>query len=238
MTTSTFKGTVRIECAVTDPTSRIVLNAADLDIEHATVSVGGRSLQVTEVSLDEPAEQVTVRLGEPLSVGEDILVELAFKGTLNDQLRGFYRSMFTPEGAPDGTSEIIATTHFEPADARRAFPCFDEPDLKAVFSISVDVPEGLDVWSNWSVVSEEPIASGGRRVRFGDTMIMSTYLVAVVVGRLAQTEPVVVDGVPITIVHVPGKEHLDRVRAGVPRLTRSGSSQSGSRSRTPARSWT
>ncbi len=206
--TSTFTGTVRIECSVIEPTSQIVLNAADLQVDRAAVEVGSRPLEVADVSVDEPAEQVTVRLAEPLSGGEDLRVELGFTGILNDQLRGFYRSTFTSVGAPEGTSEVIATTHFEPTDARRAFPCFDEPDLKAVFSITVDVPKGLGVWSNWSVLSEEPIGSGVRRVRFGDTMIMSTYLVAVVVGPLIQSEAVVEDGVPITVVHVPGKEHL------------------------------
>ncbi len=207
VTTSTFTGSVHIECSVIEPTNRVVLNAADLEVGHAEVEVGGRPLDVTEISLDEDSEQVAIGLGQALTGGEDLFVDLSFKGTLNDQLRGFYRSMFTPAGAPEGTEEIIATTHFEPTDARRAFPCFDEPDLKAVFSITVDVPEGLGVWSNWSVVSEEPVA-GGRRVRFGDTMIMSTYLVCVVVGPLRQTYPVEVDGMPITVVHVPGKEHL------------------------------
>jgi puromycin-sensitive aminopeptidase len=210
VTTSTFAGNVRIECSVIEPTSEIVLNAADLQVGHASVEVAGRSLEVTAVTLDDAAEQVTIGLGEPLSGGEDIRVEIDFKGILNDQLRGFYRSKFTPVGSPEGSDEIIATTHFEPTDARRAFPCFDEPDLKAVFAITVDVPAGLGVWSNWSVASEEPLAAGGRRVRFGDTMIMSTYLVAVVVGPLSQTDPVDAGGVPITVVHVPGKEHLAR----------------------------
>ncbi len=208
--TSTFTGSVRVRCSVTEPTSEITMNAADLEVSRAAVEVEGRQLEVTDISLDEPAEQVTIRLREPLSSGTDVHVEIGFAGTLNDQLRGFYRSRFTSVEGPEGAEQIIATTHFEPTDARRAFPCFDEPDLKAVFSVTVDVPEGLGAWSNWSVASEEPLASGGRRVRFGDTMIMSTYLVAVVVGPLAHTDPVDVDGMPITVVHVPGKEHLTR----------------------------
>ena len=119
--------------------------------------------------------------------------------------------MFTPVGAPDGTEETIATTHFEPTDARRAFPCFDEPDLKAVFSITVDVPEGLGVCSNWSVVSEEPLESGGkaRRLRrhHGHVDVPGCRR-----GRSPPSDchPVEVDGTPITVVHVRGKEHLTR----------------------------
>jgi puromycin-sensitive aminopeptidase len=205
---ATFSGTVRIACSVSVPTSEIVLNAADLEIGSTTVESGGRSIPVTTVTTDDESERVTIAVGELLSSNEDFSVELEFHGILNDQLRGFYRSMFSPRGAPEGTTETIATTHFEPTDARRAFPCFDEPDKKAVFSITVDVPEGLSSFSNWSVESEEPLPSGGRRVRYGDTIPMSTYLVAVVVGPLSQTPPVDVDGIPVSVVHVAGKENL------------------------------
>jgi puromycin-sensitive aminopeptidase len=203
-----FSGTVRIECSVAVPTTEIVVNAAELEIESATVESGARKLTVTAVTVDEESERVTIAVSELLSSDEDFTVELKFRGILNDQLRGFYRSVFSPPGGPEGTVETIATTHFEPTDARRAFPCFDEPDKKAVFSITVDVPEGLSVFSNWSVSSEEPLPSGGRRVHFGDTIPMSTYLVAVVVGPLEQTTPLDVDGTPVSVVHVPGKGHL------------------------------
>jgi puromycin-sensitive aminopeptidase len=205
---ATFSGTVRIECSVSVPTSEIVLNAVDLEIESTAVESLGRSLAVTSVTVDEEGERLTIAVGELLSSDEEFSVEVKFHGTLNDLLCGFYRSIFSPTGAIEGTLETIATTHFEPTDARRAFPCFDEPDLKAVFSVTVDVPEGLSVFSNWSVASEEPLASGGRRVHFGDTIPMSTYLVAVVVGPLEQTPPMDVDGTPVSVVHVPGKGHL------------------------------
>ena len=168
----------------------------------------GAICSVTAVTVDEPEERVTIAIGELLSSDEAVVVELKFHGILNDQLRGFYRSVFTAPGDPVGTVRTIATTHFEPTDARRAFPCFDEPDKKAVFSITVDVPEGLSAFSNWSVESEEALPSGGSRVKFGDTMPMSTYLAAVVVGPLRQTPPVDVDGTPVSVVHVEGKEHL------------------------------
>src|ERR1700722_11903726 len=206
--TATFSGTVRIECSVAVPTSEIVLNAVDLEIESAEVESGGRSLAGTALTVDEESERVTIAISELLSSDEDFTVKLKFHGTLNDQLRGFYRSLFSPPGAKEGATETIATTHFETTDARRAFPCFDEPDKKAVFSITVDVPDGLSVFSNWSVSSEEPLATGGRRVHFGDTIPMSTYLVAVVVGPLEQTPLVDVDGIPVSVVHVPGKGHL------------------------------
>ena len=124
---------------------------------------------------------------------------------LNDKLHGFYRSEFTDGG---GVTHVIATTQFEATDARRAFPCFDEPDRKAVFSVTLDVPDGLEAYSNGPEVDDVALAGGGRRVRFGDTIAMSTYLVAFVVGPLEATEPVMVRGTPIRVVHTPGKGDL------------------------------
>jgi puromycin-sensitive aminopeptidase len=206
--TSTFTGRVRIECGVSESTSEIVLNAAELSIEEVGVESGGRQIPVSGTSVDSESERVTISLAQRLTAGEPIVLSIGFTGILNDQLRGFYRSVFTPPGAPEGSVETIATTHFESTDARRAFPCFDEPDRKAVFAITVDVPQGLSVFSNWSVASEEPLKSGGRRVAFKESISMSTYLVCIVVGPFVQTEPVDVDGIPVSVVHVPGKEGL------------------------------
>ncbi len=115
----------------------------------------------------------------PLSPGSGYRLHLRFTGILNDQLHGFYRSTFT---ADDGVEHVIAVTQFEPADARRAFPCWDEPEFKAVFAVTLVVDEELTALSNASVASEEPAGDGRRRVRFNETMVMSTYLVAFVVG--------------------------------------------------------
>ena len=128
-----------------------------------------------------------------------------FRGELNDKLRGFYRSRFTDD---DGTEHFIATTQFEETDARRAFPCFDEPDRKAVFSITLDAPPGMLAISNGAEIGVEDLGEGRRRVRFGDTIAMSTYLVAFVVGPLEATDPVDVNGVALRVVHAPGKAHL------------------------------
>ena len=97
----------------------------------------------------------------------------------------------------------------ESTDARRAFPCWDEPELKATFEVTLVVDDGLAAYSNGPVVEETARGrTGKRRVRFAPTMVMSTYLVAFVVGPLEATEPVDVDGVPLRIVHPPGKGHL------------------------------
>jgi len=98
----------------------------------------------------------------------------------------------------------MATTQFESVDARRSFPCFDEPDRKAVFEITLIVEPDLDAISNSPVIGIDQVAEK-QRIRFAPTMKMSTYLVAFVVGKLEMTETVDVDGVPLRVVCTPGK---------------------------------
>ena len=200
---ATFAGTVAIEVDVHEATGTVVLNAIELEVQEATVSQGD-STQTAAISYDEEAERVTLALPEALLAGEAVL-HLTFTGILNDKLRGFYRSTFTDDA---GTEHAIATTQFEATDARRAFPCWDEPDCKAVFAVTLHVEPGQTVVSNAAVVADEVGADGGRTVRFADTMVMSTYLVAFVVGPLEISRTVDVDGTPLRIVHPPGKGHL------------------------------
>ena len=143
------------------------------------------------------------------------VLHVRFRGVLNDQLRGFYRSTFKDEA---GNDKVIAVTQFESTSARRAFPCWDEPDLKAVFSITLVVEGELTALANTKQISDERTGDGRRRVRFADTMPLSTYLVAFIVGELELTEPIDVDGVPLRIVHQPGKQRAHGLRRGVRRV--------------------
>ena len=102
----------------------------------------------------------------------------------------------------------MATTQFEATDARQAFPCWDEPEYKATFGVTLVVDADHLAVSNAAEISDEPTDDGRRRVTFADTMVMSTYLVAFVVGPLEATAPVDVDGVPVRVVHGPGQTHL------------------------------
>jgi puromycin-sensitive aminopeptidase len=202
-----FAGFVEIDVRVLEQTDRVVLNSAELDIEAASVvPLAGDAVEAS-TSLDEAAERLVLTLPVPLAKG-DATVRLAFSGTLNDKLRGFYRSSFTDD---QGRARTIATTQMEATDARRAFPCWDEPDRKATFEVTLVVDPDLAAYSNSPIVEEVPVAVDGtrkRRVRFGPTMKMSSYLVAFVVGPLVATEPVDVGGVPVRVVHAPGKERL------------------------------
>jgi puromycin-sensitive aminopeptidase len=206
-----FDGEERIEIEILTSTDAVVLNAVEIAVASASIVRGWTSdgsasgeTAVLEVAADEAAEMLTLTGGEVLAPGRYTL-ELRFAGILNDKLCGFYRSQFTDE---HGDDHLIATTQFEETDARRAFPCYDEPASKAVFGITIDVPAGLFAVSNSPEAETVPLPDGGRRVRFSDTMIMSTYLVAFVVGPLEATPPVDVNGVPVRVIHVPGKSHL------------------------------
>jgi puromycin-sensitive aminopeptidase len=202
---ATFTGSERVTVRVEEPVDEIVLNAAELDVTNArlTPARGGDSISCA-VGMDVAGERITCAVDGGLTTGEWSL-ELEFAGTLNDKLRGFYRSSFTTE---DGETGLIATTQFEATDARRAFPCWDEPDFKATFAVTLVVDAPLTALSNGAAVSEEPAGEGKRRVRFAETMPMSTYLVAFVVGPFQLTDPVTVDNVPVRLAAVPGKQNL------------------------------
>ncbi|HXQ60441.1 MAG TPA: M1 family metallopeptidase, partial [Acidimicrobiales bacterium] len=201
---ASFTGEVHIEVQVHEAVRDIVLHAAELTVHSAALEPAGGERRALAVRVDEGAERLILSAEAPLAPGPAV-ISVDFAGILNDQLHGFYRATFTDD---DGVLRTIATTQFEATDARRAFPCFDEPDRKAVFSITLDVPEGLAAYSNGPEVDASPLAQGGQRIRFGDTIAMSTYLVAFVVGPLVTSAPVVVRGTPVRIVHVPGKAEL------------------------------
>ncbi|MHB1518949.1 MAG: M1 family metallopeptidase [Acidimicrobiales bacterium] len=204
---STFSGTVEIDVTVDEATPVVVLNAAELEITTAEAVVGDgpeTSILPASITLDETEERAVLTFAEPVGGGSASL-RLEFTGVLNDKLHGFYRSTFTGD---DGAERVIATTQMESTDARRAFPCFDEPELKATFEVTLVVDQGLAAFSNGPVVGETSEPGGKRRVRFATTMVMSTYLVAFVVGPLEATAPVMAGDVPLRIVHVPGKSGL------------------------------
>ena len=201
-----FTGSETIAVEVHERLTEIVVNALDLSIDGGILRpAGGEPIEITSVVFDRETQRATLTLASPAEPGAATL-ELRFAGILNDQLHGFYRSTYTD--AETGDVHTVAATQFEAADARRAFPCWDEPDMKAVFGISLVVPEHLAAISNGPEVERTSDGDGWDLVRFADTMSMSTYLVAFVVGRLELTAPVEVDGIPIRVAHVPGKGHL------------------------------
>ena len=201
----TFSGHEQVAVEVREPVTDVVVNAVDLDIDDVWFEAadGGRR-RAAKVRLEPGEERARLVVDEPLEPGAWVL-HAAFRGTLNDRLTGFYRSTYTDDA---GNEHVIAVTQFEATHARKAFPCWDEPELKAVFSITLVVHGSMTALSNAREVERDVLDDGRHRVRFADTMKMSTYLVAFVVGPLALTAPLDVAGAPLRIAHVPGKEGL------------------------------
>ncbi len=198
LTTATFTGSVQITLDVTKASSRIVLNSLELDIISVAVDATPAPFR-----LDTDTERLIIDTAAELAVGECRL-DIEFSGVLNDKLRGFYRSTYVDA---DGVEQTIATTQMQATDCRRAFPCWDEPAFKAVFGITLDIASGLSAFSNGP--EQQRVERDGRTViTFADTMVMSSYLVAFIVGKLESTEAVDVNGTPMRVVNVPGKSHL------------------------------
>ena len=198
-----FAGEEIITLTVSQPTSDICLNAIELDIVSATIAGASGQAQEATIALDEPLQRCRFTFATSLSPGIWKLT-IAFRGRLNDKLRGFYRSTYKDE---QGAAHNMAATQFEATDARRAFPCWDEPDFKAVFATTLVIDPALTAVSN-SKITSETVEGGKKVLRFADTMKMSTYLVAFIVGKIEPTEPTMVGRTPLRLWAVPGKKHL------------------------------
>ncbi|KAF7084371.1 hypothetical protein CFC21_088013 [Triticum aestivum] len=199
----TFAGSVSVSVDVAAPTRFLVLNAADLDVApgdvHFAPKGSGQVLLPVEVTSALEDEILIIRFNEVLPLGEGTLV-IAFQGTLNDKMKGFYRSVYEL----NGEKKNMAVTQFEPADARRCFPCWDEPSFKAVFKITLEVPSETVALSNMPVV-EEKVNGPTKIVYFQESPIMSTYLVAVIVGMFDYVEAFTADGTSVRVYTQVGK---------------------------------
>ncbi len=193
---STFDGTVDIAVTAHQPVDEIVLNANRLTDIAATVrTADGTTIEVSAVTLDAEAERLHLRLAGELPAGAHS-IRITFRAQMRDDMEGIYRSTYRDDA---GEEQVVITSHFEATAARRSFPCWDEPDLKASFALTVVVPDGLVVLTNTPEIHREHAEPGFTSVRFAPSMIMSTYLVCVVVGPLALTPPLDARGVPVRV---------------------------------------
>ncbi|MEE8518852.1 MAG: M1 family metallopeptidase [Dehalococcoidia bacterium] len=202
----TFEGQESIDLSVLEPTELVELHSAELDIQSASVTLADGSVIDATVSLDADHERASIRLAREVPAGKARL-DLSFTGVLNDQLRGFYRSQYV---AADGTTQHLATTQFEATDARRAFPCWDEPSVKAEFEVTLIVPHQLTAISNMPQAVERPVSDGMRAVTFQPTPRMSTYLLVFVVGDMASVQGTAKGGTRVGVWTTRGKEEQGR----------------------------
>ncbi len=198
----TFDGEQSVDLLILEATSTIVLNSIDLEISNTTLHANGTTLTSKSVTIDKDAETATLDFGETIQPGNARL-EMVFTGELNDKLIGFYRSEYTSQ---DGETRYLATTQFEPTDARRAFPCWDEPAKKATFEVTLVFSDEYQAVSNTPVVEEAVPGPGLKSVRFAETPIMSTYLLVFIVGNLTSIEERAAGGTTVGVWTTPGKE--------------------------------
>jgi len=182
-----FNGAVTIDLKVAEESTTITLNAADIEFKSIVVSQGDNSqkVDVAKLTNDEKTEQWTIPLTSALKEGSAKLM-IEFVGSLNDKMKGFYRSKYK---LSDGNDGFCGCTQFEATDARRAFPCWDEPAAKATFSVEMTCPKELTVLSNMPEIDRKELDDDKNvTVLFDKTPIMSTYLLAWVIGEFESVE--------------------------------------------------
>ena len=170
-----FSGTETITADCKKPTNIISMNCAELKIISCNIRSKGTFIKSTPI-LNEKKEEIQIKLDKKIKGKVTITIE--FQGILNDRLLGFYRSQYQQ----NGKTKYLATTQFEAADARRAFPCWDEPKAKATFEISIITNNKFSAISNMPIKSKKKI--GSKTIyNFTKTPIVSTYLIYLGVGE-------------------------------------------------------
>lgn len=200
-----FSGNEEISISVLETTKSIKINSIGLVIGNVKLT-GNIELNSTKIEEDKKHETITIHFKSLIDPG-DYNLKIQFSGKLDNSLRGFYLSKYRDN---QGIEHKIGTTQFESTDARRAFPCFDEPEFKSVFSISLKLDQSLMAISNSPIESEITNSEGKKTIIFKDTIKMSTYLVAFIIGPFEESETAEVNNVPIKIISVKGKRHLSK----------------------------
>ncbi|WP_247831949.1 M1 family metallopeptidase [Bradyrhizobium sp. 200] len=185
-----------IDIEVREPTARLTLNAVGTTFASVTVDDG---IERADVTLDAAAETATFTFARPLAAGAHRL-RIEFTARINKFDRGFF---FVDYPTGSGMKRLL-TSKLEPADARRIFPCWDEPAFKASFALAVTVPRHFLAVGNMPVTREEMLESNLKRVAFAPTPKMSTYLFVLTVGELERITAEA-EGVTIGVVATTGK---------------------------------
>lgn len=186
----TFTGKVAITIDVAAAASDITLNGAGLDIDRAAIEKG----TAAKVSSDEKLGRLTLHFDKKVAAGRHVLT-LAYHGRIGQATLGFFAMDYD---GPDGPRRTLAT-NFEPSEARKLLPCWDEPGLKASFTVSVDAPKDRMALSNMPAASVEQLSPAVQRVHFAKSPKMSTYLLFLGIGDYERIHKSV-DGIDVGVV--------------------------------------
>ncbi len=196
-----FSGSESIELKLLKSQKKIVLHSVDLEIKSVSIIIGKKVMDAA-VKHDTLNEVIICNFKEEIKKGQAQL-QINFAGKLSDSLAGFYKSTYVE----NGKTKLIATTQFEATDARRAFPCFDEPDKKAIFDVSLSVPKGKTAISNTLIAKKAIHSKTHNTFHFTSTPVMSTYLLAFVIGDFEYLEKKTKRGVRVRVYTTAGKKN-------------------------------
>ncbi|XP_062398899.1 endoplasmic reticulum aminopeptidase 2 [Sardina pilchardus] len=207
LTTLHFVGSAKVEIDVKNNTNWVVLHSKGLNITSATVldeSEAHLSDRVLPVLEYPPHEQIAIFSPKILTSGEKYYLYLEFDAPLGSGFYGLYRSTYKTK---TGETRVLASTHFEPTSARMAFPCFDEPNFKANYSITIRRQNTYISLSNMPIEQTVQLPNGILEDRFDTSVQMSSYLVAFIVCDFKSVTHRTSSGVEVSIYAVPDKWH-------------------------------
>lgn len=198
---NTFQGKVNIELNIKEDTNKIVLHAHGLTFKETVVKYAAskteQNIQVEGVEFEEKKETATITLNETLkaSPSAKVYLNIEYLANIRTNMEGFYRSDYKDI---HGKDQVLLSTQFEAIAARSAFPCFDEPNLKATYQLTLNVAEEFTAISNTPIISSKTLGDGKKKgpieahglkvVKFEKTVVQSSYLFAWVVGKLDYVE--------------------------------------------------
>jgi tricorn protease interacting factor F2/3 len=174
---SVFKGSEVLNFSAEKEIDAIILDSQELKITSCEF-IGERTAKVKNFSVDEKEGKLNIELENAVMPGKYRL-KINFEGLLSNKFAGFYRSTYSE----NGKEKYFATTMFEAADAKRAFPCVDHPLYKATFDIQIVVAKGLQAVSNTLPIEEKKLENDGKIFKFATTPKMSTYLLYLGIGE-------------------------------------------------------
>mmetsp|Transcript_13709 Transcript_13709/g.19373 ORF Transcript_13709/g.19373 Transcript_13709/m.19373 type:complete len:883 (-) Transcript_13709:45-2693(-) len=205
----TFDGQVNIEIEISSETKDITLHSKEISVTEVSFSPLNQesaSIEMTRVAYDLKLTTLKLTFEEILKVGKGTL-KIKYQGILNNQMAGLYRSNYI---SADGEKRTMATTQFESLDARRCFPCWDEPARKAIFEVTLIIPTNRQALCNMPEAEFTLLPKGKTSIRFMPSPLMSTYLLAICVGEFDFIQGVTKGGVSIRVFTPPGKKELGK----------------------------
>ncbi|XP_025023613.1 endoplasmic reticulum aminopeptidase 1, partial [Python bivittatus] len=205
LTTLSFTGLSKIEILITQQTSSVILHSKYLHITKTTIHKANDSVDTAKgmMVLEHPTfEQIALVSTEPLQVGHSYIISIEYSANLSDSFHGFYKSTYR---TLEGEIRVLASTHFEATAARTAFPCFDEPALKATFAIKIRRDPKHLALSNMPLVKSVNINEWLTEDQFDISVKMSTYLVAFIISDFKSATKRTLRGIKVSVYAVPHK---------------------------------